>query len=72
MVNINESHRSHVYRNTMTVVEIADYIGVSKDLIYKMVRQQEIPFARVGKRILFRKGTIDKWISDQELSRLNM
>ncbi|MGH0430943.1 helix-turn-helix domain-containing protein [Bacillus hominis] len=54
-------------RQTLNVQEIANYIGVSRDLIYKMVRTNEIPFIRVGKRLLFRKESIDKWLLSQEL-----
>ncbi|MGF9964260.1 helix-turn-helix domain-containing protein [Bacillus rhizoplanae] len=54
-------------RQTLNVQEIANYIGVSRDLIYKMVRMNEIPFIRVGKRLLFRKESIDKWLLSQEL-----
>lgn len=50
----------------MTVKELADYIGVSTDLVYKMVRLNEIPFIRVGKRFLFRQETVDNWMRDQE------
>ncbi len=50
----------------MTVKELADYIGVSTDLVYKMVRLNEIPFIRVGRRFLFRKETIDNWMMVQE------
>nr|WP_263326074.1 helix-turn-helix domain-containing protein [Neobacillus sp. Marseille-Q6967] len=53
-------------RKTMTVKELADYIGVSTDLVYKMVRLNEIPFIRVGRRFLFRKETIDNWMMVQE------
>ncbi|HDR7911768.1 DNA-binding protein [Bacillus cereus] len=54
-------------RQTLNVQEIANYIGVSRDLIYKMVRTNEIPFIRIGKRLLFRKESIDKWLLSQEL-----
>lgn len=53
-------------RNTLTVIETAAYIGVSKDSIYALVRENGIPYVRVGKRILFRKETIDNWMQLQE------
>lgn len=30
-------------RNTMTVQEVAEYLGVHHDTIYTMVREKEIP-----------------------------
>jgi excisionase family DNA binding protein len=50
----------------MNVKEASDYLGVSKDLLYLLVREQKIPCVRAGRRILFRKETIDKWMEEQE------
>lgn len=53
-------------RVTMTVHETAMYLGVSDDTIYAMVRQKEIPHFRMRRRILFRRDTLDEWMSRQE------
>ncbi|MBB6446510.1 helix-turn-helix domain-containing protein [Bacillus benzoevorans] len=53
-------------RKTMTAQEIANYIGVSTDTIYTMVKQKQIPHVRIRRRIFFSKETIDKWMKDQE------
>lgn len=53
-------------RITLTTQEVADYIGVSADTIYTMVRQKQIPHLRVRRRILFNRETIDAWMRDQE------
>lgn len=55
-----------VKRNTLTTLEIAQYLGVSQDLIFKMVREKTIPHFRIGRRILFRVESIDKWITERE------
>lgn len=55
-----------VKRNTLTTIEIAQYLGVSQDLIFKMVREKSIPHFRIGRRILFRVESIDKWITERE------
>lgn len=36
----------------MSVKEFADYMGISCMTVYGLVRQNEIPHYRVGKRIL--------------------
>lgn len=53
-------------KNTLTVQETADYLGVSRDTIYNMVRTKEIPHFRIRRRIFFSRDTIDKWILQQE------
>lgn len=52
-------------RSTLEVKEVANYLGVSSDLIYRLVREKAIPHFRIGKRILFKKHAIDEWINQQ-------
>ncbi|WP_156289858.1 helix-turn-helix domain-containing protein [Oceanobacillus salinisoli] len=53
-------------RKTMTVKEMAAYLGVHLDTVYKMARLNEIPHFRIRRRILFSKDTIDAWMENQE------
>lgn len=53
-------------RQTLNVVEIAKYLGISKDLIYQLVRENRIPHLKVGRRILFRIISINRWLQDVE------
>lgn len=53
-------------RTTITVKEAAEYLGVSDDTIYNMVRDKQIPFIQVRRRILLRKDTLDKWMAEKE------
>ncbi|WHY22194.1 excisionase family DNA-binding protein [Paenibacillus sp. G2S3] len=46
----------------MSVLELSDYLGVSSDSIYTMVREKQIPFIRVRRRILFDRDSINSWI----------
>ena len=55
-----------IERTTLTVGEIATYLGLSKDFIYILVRENRIPHVRVGRRILFKRESIDKWFEDME------
>ncbi|WP_217587485.1 helix-turn-helix domain-containing protein [Lentibacillus saliphilus] len=54
-------------RKSMTVKEIATYLGVHTDTIYKMAKENEIPHFRVRGKILFSQDAVDAWIRDQEL-----
>lgn len=59
-------------RTTITVKEAAEYLGVSDDTIYNMVRDKQIPFIQVRRRILLRKDSLDKWMAEQEQKCLAM
>lgn len=54
-----------------TVKEAAEYLGVSADSIYKMVRQKEIPHFRVRRTILLSKKAVDEWVEEQESESVN-
>lgn len=45
-----------------SATELSDYLGVSTDCIYTMVRENQIPFVRVRRRILFYRDSITSWI----------
>jgi excisionase family DNA binding protein len=45
-----------------SVMELSDYLGVSTDCVYSMVRENQIPHVRVRRRILFHRHSIDSWI----------
>lgn len=47
---------------TLSVKEAAELIGVSVTSIYTMVRENEIPHARVRSRILFHREVIESWL----------
>lgn len=53
-------------KTMMTVKEAADYLGVSKDFIYKLVRQQVMPHIRIGTLILFREERLEAWLLEKE------
>ena len=60
-----------IIKKTFNVKELANYLGVSEQLIYKMNRNGEIPSFTLGDRkILFSKDKIDLWIHNQEINNM--
>lgn len=55
-----------VDRQTLTAKEVSEYVGVSIDMVYKMVRENSIPYIPVGNRKLFRRASIDQWLMEKE------
>jgi excisionase family DNA binding protein len=41
---------------------VAEYIHVSKSLIYLMVSKKQIPFIKIGSRTIFDRQQIDQWV----------
>jgi excisionase family DNA binding protein len=46
--------------------EAAEYLGISKSSIYQMTSRKEIPFFKIGSRILFREEQLLTWLSGFE------
>jgi len=43
---------------------LAEYIHISKSMIYKMVSNKTLPYIKIGTRTIFDRGQIDQWISN--------
>lgn len=39
--------------NLMTIQQVADLLGLSKQTLYKMVNQRRIPYVKVGRLLRF-------------------
>ena len=46
----------------LSVEQIAEYLGVSKDTVYAWVADKDMPGHRVGRFWKFKKEEIDKWV----------
>ena len=49
----------------MTLQEVAEYLQLSKDLIYRLAQSGKIPASKVGSRWRFRQERIDRWMEDR-------
>ena len=54
----------------MNVDEVARYLRVVPDTIYRKARRGEIPAVKMGKVWRFPKETIDKWLNDSALETI--
>ena len=56
----------------LTVKEVAQYLKLSTDLIYKLAQQGRIPASKVGTAWRFKKEKIDRWMDANERKRSNL
>ena len=49
----------------LDVTEVAEMLRISKSMVYKLVRQGDIPFFRVGNRVLFSAERIENLINGE-------
>lgn len=46
----------------LSVEEIAEYLGVSKDTIYTWITRKEMPAHKVGRLWKFKTEEVDEWV----------
>lgn len=46
----------------LSVQEIAGYLGVKRDTVYKWIDRKSLPAHKVGRLWKFRKEEIDEWV----------
>ena len=51
-------------KERMNVSELAQYIGVSKSKIYKLIKEKKVPASRIGRQYKFSKQLIDAWLKE--------
>lgn len=53
-----------------SVREVAQYLDCSQSSIRSLVRDNAIPFFRIGVKLNFNKDAIDNWIHRQEMQNM--
>lgn len=46
----------------VSLEEIAEHMGLSKDTIRNYIKKQQMPYYRIGKQYKFKISEIDTWI----------
>lgn len=46
----------------LSVDEIADYLGVKRDTLYKWINRHAMPAHKVGRLWKFQRNEIDQWV----------
>ena len=46
-----------------SVDEIANYLGIKKETLYKWLTEKDVPAHKVGNLQKFRKDEIDQWVT---------
>ena len=52
-------------REVMDIREASEYLGVSRETLYKYVYEEMIPAFKLGNRWKFKKTVLDRWMERQ-------
>ncbi|MFH1309516.1 MAG: helix-turn-helix domain-containing protein [Candidatus Omnitrophota bacterium] len=50
----------------MTVKELAEYLKLNFQTVYKKVQRGEIPGSKIGRGWRFQKAIIDRWLTEEK------
>ena len=50
-------------RRYMDAVELAEYLNISRWMVYKYIKNRQIPYIPHGRIIRFDRIEVDKWIA---------
>jgi len=56
-------------REVMGIREASEYLGVSRETLYKYVMGERIPAFKLGNRWKFKKTVLDRWMEKQSTQR---
>ena len=48
--------------NLMTLAEVAEYLRLSKDTVYRMASGGRLPASKVGSQWRFRRDDVERWL----------
>tara|TARA_R110002126_G_scaffold146224_22_gene292196 strand:+ start:10926 stop:11099 length:174 start_codon:yes stop_codon:yes gene_type:complete len=48
----------------LSVDEIADYLGVKRDTVYKWISERDLPAHKIGRLWKFKKAEVDTWVRE--------
>ena len=49
-------------KSILDIDELARYINISKQTIYKLTAEHKVPHSKLGRKLFFDKKAIDAWI----------
>lgn len=52
----------------LTIDEVAAYLRLTPQTIYKWAQEKRIPAVKLGKEWRFRRSILDRWLDEQMLS----
>ena len=59
-----QTNSENVQELIMKSADLCNYLKMKLSTLYQLTHKNEIPFSKKGKTLYFKKGEIDKWVSE--------
>lgn len=60
-----EKEKQKSYQDILSVQLAAEYLTISVDMMYKLIQQKAVPYAKINGRLVCRKCDLHDWIGQQ-------
>ena len=64
---MTERRRTEPGNEILTLEEVAAYLRLTPQTIYKWAQERRIPAVKLGKEWRFRRSILDRWLDEQML-----
>ena len=54
-------------REILSVPEALEFLGISRSLLFRLMRERAIPFVKIRKRVVFIKADLLSWLKSQSV-----
>ena len=61
---MNSDNSTDSIKQTMSIAEAADYLGILRNSAYEAARRGELPILTIGRRILVSRRGLDRMLND--------
>ncbi len=52
-------------RDLITKQEVMEYLRISHQTLFRLMKQSAFPYFKLDRKVLFRKADIDKWLESK-------
>jgi excisionase family DNA binding protein len=65
MVTLRQSaEQAETQKPTMSIQEVADFLGISVSHVYEMLCQGQIPHRKLGKKYIISRKQVNDWLNN--------
>ncbi len=62
-----QAGRKRAGSGTLTVAELAEYLKISRSMIYRLLKRGELPGFKIGSDWRFNAEEIDRWLEERKI-----
>lgn len=64
-----QTDRSPSHRKLLRLADVCEMFGVSRSCLWRLTTKQDIPYFRLGGRVLFEEERLRAWMEDQTIKQ---